>query len=120
VADFSQLQAASQLSLFGSSTQARYDTVSRSLRFAVIPAETHFLFQNGCSLTCTAASKKKSDTDKAGGHVRSTRSSSHQIPSDHFTIVLHNSACLLTLMLVTLMRQNTSTDHGHIPATQYH
>ena len=45
--------------------------VSRSPRFAIKPTETHFTFQNGCSLTGTAASKKKSDTDKAAGHVRS-------------------------------------------------
>jgi hypothetical protein len=120
VVDFSQLQAASQLSLFGSSTQARYDKVSRSPRFAVIPAETHFIFQNGCSLTGTAASKKKSDTDKAGGHVRGITSSSDQIASDHFTTVLHRSASLLTLMLVMLTRQNTSINHSHLPAIQYH
>jgi len=102
VVDFSQLQAASQLSLFGSSTQARYDTVSRIPRFAVIPAETHFMFQNGYSLTDTAASKKKSDTDKAG-HARSITSNSDQVSSDHFTTVVHRSACLLTLMLTYLL-----------------
>jgi hypothetical protein len=102
--DFSQLQAASQLSLFDSSTQARFDTVSRSPRFAVIPAKTQFMFQNCCGLTATAASKKKSDNDKVGGHVRSTTSSSDQISSDHFITVLQRRACLLTLMLVILKR----------------
>jgi hypothetical protein len=41
---------------------------------AVIPAETHFMFQNGCSLRGTDAFKTKSGTDKATGHVRSITS----------------------------------------------
>jgi hypothetical protein len=88
VVDFTQLQAASQLSLYGGSNQACYDTVSRNPGFAVIRAETHFIFQNGCSLMGTAASKKKSDTNKVGGRARSITSSNDQISSDHFTTVL--------------------------------